>query len=394
MKRFIGQNPLKIARRIVGAIAPPPQAQLGDKIFGAVDKLRKSDFLIGAARMSEEDKIVFIKRLAILIDAGIPIVEAMKILERQAAAPAAKRLIERMRFRVDQGFSLAGAMEDSRTFAGFCARAARIGEAGGGLAANLHHLAGEMRKRRELKRNIAGAMVYPAMILIATIGIAGLLVGYVFPKILPVFESLKSDLPVGTRAMIVIAKGMENYWIHFLAAIAAMAALFGLLMKNKKAKILFDRAILRIPLAGGIFKSHQIANAARTLAMALKSQAGAVAALNIAGETAGNSAYRAALERIAAAAARGESIGRGMEKEDFLFPPLASQMISAGEASGNLELSLEYLAQIYEDELNHATKNLSLSIEPAMMVFMGILVGFVAISIITPIYGITQNLRQ
>ncbi len=365
----------------------------GAKIFVVIDKLKKSNLLIGAPRMGEEDKIVFIKRLAILIDAGIPIIEAMSILERQAPG-ASKKLIAQMRFRVEQGFSLAGAMEDSRVFAGFPARAARIGEAGGGLAANLHHLAGEMRKRRELKRNITGAMIYPAMIFVVTIVISALLAGYVFPKIMPVFASLGGNLPASTRAMIAIGRAMENYWAHFLAAMAAMAAGCSLLIKKQKVKMFFDRAILMVPLTGAIFKNYQIANASRILAMALKSQAGVIAALNITKETTGNLAYRAAFDRIALAVSRGETIGQSMEKEQFLFPPLASQMIFSGEASGKLELSLEYLAQIYEDELNRATKNLSLSIEPAMMVFMGILVGFVAVSIITPIYGITQNLRQ
>lgn len=374
-------------------MAPFLSGGLGAKIFAVIDKLKKSNLLIGARRMGEEDKIVFIKRLAILIDAGIPIIEAMSILERQALG-ASKKLIAQMRFRVEQGFSLAGAMEDSRVFAGFPARAARIGEAGGGLAANLHHLAGEMRKRRELKRNITGAMIYPAMIFVVTIVISALLAGYVFPKIMPVFASLGGNLPASTRAMIAIGRAMENYWVHFLAVMAVMVAGCSLLIKKQKVKMFFDRAILRVPLTGAICKNYQIANASRILAMTLKSQAGVIAALNITKETTGNLAYRAAFDRIASAVSRGETIGQSMEKEKFLFPPLASQMIFSGETSGNLELSLEYLAQIYEDELNRATKNLSMSIEPAMMVFMGILVGFVAVSIITPIYGITQNLRQ
>jgi len=393
MNGLIKEKLSKIARRIVAAMATLLSGGFGAKIFVVIDKLKKSNLLIGAPRMGEEDKIVFIKRLAILIDAGIPIIEAMSILERQAPG-ASKKLIAQMRFRVEQGFSLAGAMEDSRVFAGFPARAARIGEAGGGLAANLHHLAGEMRKRRELKRNITGAMIYPAMIFVVTIVISALLAGYVFPKIMPVFASLGGNLPASTRAMIAIGRAMENYWAHFLAAMAAMAAGCSLLIKKQKVKMFFDRAILMVPLTGAIFKNYQIANASRILAMALKSQAGVIAALNITKETTGNLAYRAAFDRIALAVSRGETIGQSMEKEQFLFPPLASQMIFSGEASGKLELSLEYLAQIYEDELNRATKNLSLSIEPAMMVFMGILVGFVAVSIITPIYGITQNLRQ
>jgi len=143
-----------------------------------------------------------------------------------------------------------------------------------------------------------------------------------------------------------------------------------------------------------MFKNYHIANFSRNLGLLLAGQIGIVRALEISGRNAGNLAYQYALERIAGEVKRGGSLAEAMAKEKNIFPALAYQMVGAGENSGNLSSSLIYLSRIYEDEMDNSTKNLSASVEPALMVFMGILVGFVAVSIIQPIYGITTFLQK
>ena len=373
-------------KKTILLLAPRQEAVLGDAVAAAIKSAIRP-------RISETERIIFIKRLAILIKAGISIVVALEILEKQAVSSGSKKLIADLRFTVERGKPLAKAMEESRAFGDFAVNIVCVGEAGGALPQNLQYLAGELQKRRELKRNITGALVYPVFILISTIGVVILLSVYIFPKILPIFASLKGDLPLATEILIAVGTAARDYWLFILAAFILAGALSLVLARIEKLQMLSARCLLALPLVGPIFKNYHIANLSRALSLLLKGKSQVVSALEIAGKTSGSLAYRAALEKIAQEVARGKSIGKNMEEEK-IFPVLAAQMIYAGELSGHLEDSLVYLAQICEDEMNAAVKNLSVSVEPILMVFMGLLVGFVAVAIITPIYGITQLLQK
>ncbi len=390
MNKSIAKIFLSVKSAII-ALKPRQNAILGDKFIAAARLV----FCPDLSRLSAQEKIIFIKRLAILIESGIPIIVCLKMLSCQANSSTSRRLIDELRVAVESGKSLAQAMDRFRgVFGGFAVSIVKVGEAGGALAKNLDYLAEELRKRRELKRNIYGALVYPSFVLIATVGITIMLTGYVFPKILPIFMSFKTELPATTRALIAANQMAQNYWPWILGIVCFSTALMPFLFKNRSVRYFFDRGLLRLPLLGAMFKSYHIANFARTLGLLLAGQIGIIRALEITANTAGNSAYRLSFEKITAAVKRGDSMAGAIENEKGIFPPLVSQMIGAGESSGNLSSSLIYLSRIYEDEMNGLTKNLSVSIEPALMVFMGILVGFVAVSIITPIYGITQLLQR
>jgi type IV pilus assembly protein PilC len=154
-----------------------------------------------------------------------------------------------------------------------------------------------------------------------------------------------------------------------------------------------DRFVLRLPILGAMFRSYYIANFTRTFSLLLKSEIGITQTLKIVGDTMGNAAYKQVFEKITAGVVRGGAVAEIMENDKLLFPPLVSQMVSVGEMTGNLGSSLMYLSEMYEDEMNTTAKNLTVSIEPILMIFMGVLVGFIAMSIITPIYGITQSLH-
>jgi len=388
MNEFIGAI-AAAAKSAANVLKPRQEAVLGEKII-RVFKAREF-----APWMNSQEKIIFIKRLAILIESGIPIILCLEMLARQSSSPGGKKIIDGLRAAMEEGKSLAQGMDCfAKTFGNFAISIVAVGETGGALAKNLDYLAEELRKRRELKRNIFGALIYPAFILFATVGIVMLLAGYAFPKILPVFAGFAGDLPASTRALISISYAVQNYWAQMLAAIAFLLALAAFLSKNRRVRYFFDRNLLRLPLVGAMFKNYYIVNFSRTLGLLLAGQIGIVNALEISGRNTGNLAYQYALERIADEVRRGGSLARAMEKEKNVFPALPCQMAGAGENSGNLSSSLIYLSRIYEDEMNNSTKNLSVSVEPALMVFMGILVGFVAVSIIQPIYGIATFLQK
>ncbi len=345
--------------------------------------------------MPQKEQIAFAKRLAILIKAGVPILTALNMLKNQAGSRGAKTIIGHLESEVEKGQSMSEAMKRFKNvFGAFAVNIVRVGEVSGTLVENLNYLAEELRKKEELKKNIIGAMIYPIFIVVATIGIVILLTTYVFPKILPIFESFKSELPWSTRALIAVSTAVRQDWLYLLAGVAALAVALVLLVKLPPVRLLVDRNSLRFPLIGPMFKSYQIANFTRTLGLLLKSDVSIVEALQIVKNTAGNAAYRRRFDEIAAGVARGERMSRAMEKDKLLFPPVVAQMAAVGETTGNLSASLLYLSEMHEDEMNGLTKALASSVEPMLMVFMGLLVGFIAISIITPIYGITQNLRN
>lgn len=342
-------------------------------------------------RFSVQDQIVFAKRLSIMIKAGVPILAALGMLEEQSLSKSARRIIGYLRQQVEKGRSLSSGMAEYRQIFGeFAINIIRVGEVSGTLTQNLQYLADELKKKQELKRNITSAMIYPCFIVVATFAIAVLLTAYVFPKILPILQSFKGALPWSTLTLIAVSAFMQNYWFYLVAGIAVFAVVWTLLLKINSFKLFIDRNSLGLPVFGRLFKTYYIANFTRTFGLLLKSDIGIIESLHIVGNTSGNSAYRKKFFEIADHVKRGEEISSLMAKDKFLFPAVITQMLSAGEYTGGLSAVSLYLAEMHEDELNTMTKDLLTTIEPVLMIFMGVVVGFIALSIITPIYGITQ----
>ena len=345
-------------------------------------------------RFSVAEQIILVKRLSILINAGVPLFSAIAMLKKQGGSKNGSVILGSLLVQVENGGLLSdGLAKFERIFGEFSINIIRVGEASGTLTASLAYLADELRKKQELKRKIIGALVYPLFIVFATLAISILLIVYVFPKILPIFKSFKTQLPWSTRALIFTSSIFSHYGFYILLLLFLAAAWTIWLVKKPAVRQWCDRKILNLPLLGKIIRSYQIANFTRTLGLLLKSDVKIAEALRVVAKLSGNSAYTLEFFAMAEAVTRGQKLSFNIENNQKLFPPLVSQMIEVGEATGNLSESLIYLSTMYEDELNDLTKNLSASIEPALMVVMGLLVGFIAISIITPIYGITQNLH-
>jgi type II secretory pathway component PulF len=217
---------------------------------------------------------------------------------------------------------------------------------------------------------------------------------YIFPKVLPVFASLDLTLPITTRILIEISDILKNYGLYILAGLAALFIGFMALMKTSKGfRHTSHRVAMRIPLIGLIIKNYQLANICRTLGTLLKSDIRIVKAFSIASETTTNLVYQKELDRIAQGVVKGEKITTAMERNSRLFPGILTNLVDIGESTGELDETLMYLSDMYEIEVDELTKNLPTMLEPVLMVFMGIIVGFIAVSIITPIYEITQNLN-
>lgn len=345
-------------------------------------------------RLSSQDKILLAKRLAILVKAGVPILESLEMIKSQATSRAMVYITSCLIKDVENGQFLSTALGKFKNIFGeFTINIIRVGETSGTLYENLNYLAEELKKKNALKKKVVGALVYPIFIIIATLGIAGVLTIYVFPKILPIFKSFKFQLPWTTRLLIFISDNFLNHGGLIFSGIVVLIIGLWLLLRIKAIRYRFDLIILKVPLLGNIIQGYNMANFSRTLGLLLKSEVAIVEATNITADTTANAAYRKELRAIAENIRKGGKISKYMKVRTKLFPPILLQMVIVGETAGNLSDTLLYLAELYENEVDETSKNLSTVLEPLLMVFMGIIVGFVAVSIITPIYEITQNLH-
>ncbi len=346
-------------------------------------------------RFSNQDKILFAKRLSILVRAGVPLLECLRILRKQAATASSIHIFEQVVTDVESGKYLSASLTKFKSIFGeFAINIINVGELSGTLQGNLIYLAEELRKKQELRRKVLSALVYPIFIVVATIAISTLLTVFIFPKILPIFESFKFELPFTTKALIFVSSTLIHYGIYMALAAILLGVTIGILYKKtRRIRLAMDYAILKIPIFGTLSQSYQLTNMCRTLALLLKSQIPIVQATTITANTLHNTVYRNELREIAENVKKGEKISTNLEKKPKLFPPLISQMVIIGETTGNLDDTLLYVAELYENEIDTVTKNLSTTLEPVLMIVMGIIVGFIAVSIITPIYEITQYLN-
>ena len=343
-------------------------------------------------RVGIDEQILFARHLSVMAKAGLPLIESLTLIRKETKSKSMAKILDQTIADVGNGQFLSDSLSKFQNiFGSLFINIIRIGESAGILSENLNYLADELRKKRELKSKVIGALIYPAVIFCATFGITGLLLVFIFPKILPVFSSLKIDLPVTTRALIWISNALTNYGPIMAAVAAALIVALALLLKIKKIKYFALVLLLNIPIFGKIFRNVNLANFCRTLGLTLKSGIKVVEAITITANSLSNLVYQKIILDIAEEVRRGGAIAPYLVKNHRLFPIIVSQMVSVGETAGNLSETLLYLSDFYEGEVGEATKNLSTVLEPFLMVMMGVMVGFMALSIITPIYEVSQN---
>lgn len=342
--------------------------------------------------VSVQNKINFARHLSIVIKAGLPILEGLKMIQKQTESKNLIRIIGQIIIDVSNGQFLATSLERfPEVFDGFFVNIIRVGETSGTLAANLLYLSEELKKADDLKKKVRSAMIYPIIIMIATVSLISFLVFFAFPKILPLFASLNVDLPLPTKILIAISSFFLANGLWVLGGIViVIVGLRGLLMVPP-VRLMSHKLLLSTPIFSRLSMEINIANFTRILAVLLRGGIKIVEAVSITAYTTENLVYRKELLTAAEEVKRGEQLARYLGTRRKIFPILLSGLIEIGENTGNLEDNLSYLADYYREEAEAGIQNLTVLIEPIMLLTMGLLVGFVAISIITPIYKITQG---
>ncbi len=383
-------NKIKVAK-IKGISNKNSLKKSGSSMAKVFNNLKKSS----RSRMSLKEQTFFIKRLSFLLKAGIPILESLVMIRDQTRDKGLIVILDTVIKDVASGHNLSTSLSKFHNiFGDFSINIISFGESAGILNDNLIYLAEELKKKSALQKKVMGAFIYPIVVTIATLGITGFLMVYLFPKIVPVFSSLHMNLPFSTR----IVMALSNFLIHhgLLLIICIIIFIFAFIFTLRKVptfRYYFDKFLMKIPTIGNVIKHYNLANATRTIGLLLKSGVTFGETLEITTKVSGNLVYKREFMAMAEAINRGEQVSVYLAKNRDLFPDVLTQIISVGERSGNLSNSFIYLSELYESEVEEFTKNISSLIEPALMIFMGILVGFIAISIITPIYSITQGLH-
>ncbi|KKT00614.1 MAG: Type II secretion system F domain protein [Candidatus Nomurabacteria bacterium GW2011_GWF2_43_8] len=350
---------------------------------------------ISFTRLSIKDQTFFVKRLSFLIKAGIPMRESLMMIREQTQKKGYASILDTVIANISNGQNLSTSLgKFKNVFGEFTINIIGFGEETGVLSENLEYVADELKKRQALRKKIVGAAIYPIIVTIATLGIVTFLMVYLFPKILPIFASLKYDLPLSTRIVIAISNFISHWGLLTLSSfIILLIAFLITLKKSETIHFYFHKFLLKVPIIGKIIQDYNMANFTRTMGLLLRGGITMGEALPISVKITPNLVYRKEFKALSAVVNRGSKISTHLSKRKDLFPDIVTQIVSVGEHSGNLSNSLIYLSEMYEAEINDFTKNLSNMVEPVLMIIMGILVGFIAISIITPIYGITQHLN-
>ncbi len=346
-------------------------------------------------RLNVQEKINFARHLSIVVKAGLPLIEGLKIIQNQTKSKTLNEILNGLIGDVDKGQSLADGLEAHKhIFGDFFINIIRVGETSGTLSQNLLYLADELKKSKELKSKIKSAMVYPMVILFATIGITAFLTFVVFPKIIPVFTGLGVELPATTQFLIDLLEFSKSYGVVSLIGVVILIIGFRFALRLPAFRYVMHRCIFMIPVVGDLVVEINMTNFARILGLLLRSGIRIVEAVTITGNTFQNMVYKKILFGSTEQIRKGEQLAQYLSEKERFFPLLLSGMIRIGENTGNLEDNLFYLAEYYTEEVDNRIRSLTTLLEPIMLLFMGLLVGFVAISIILPIYSISSGLSQ
>jgi len=349
------------------------------------DKTARKLSLGGGA--SDKDIVVFTRQFATMIDAGLPLVQALDILSSQVENKALARALIIIKTDVESGSTYADALrKHPKVFTELYANMVAAGEAGGILDTILNRLANYIEKAMKLKKKVKGAMIYPIVVSTIAIGVIAVIMVFVVPTFAKMFASFGGKLPAPTQLVMSIS--------HFVAGLGGLIVLilfvtsivaYTQIRKTEKGKAVTDAFFLKLPIFGPLLRKVAVAKFTRTLGTLISSGVPILDGLEITAKTAGNKVIEYAVTDIRQAVSEGKTIAEPLMKSG-VFPPMVTHMISVGESTGALDAMLSKIADFYDDEVDNAVSNLTSMMEPMLMVFLGGSVGFIVIAMYLPIF--------
>lgn len=337
-----------------------------------------------------DDVVNFTRQLATMITAGLPLAGALSILVRDGK-PEVTRMMAVILQDVEGGNAFADALsKHKKIFSRLYIQLVRAGETGGVLDTVLERLADNMEKEKEFKAKTKGALIYPMIVVVAMLIVASIMMIFVIPKLTEMYRDFGAELPLMTRVLIGISDFMVNFWYIALAMIAGLIFAYKQYYKTPAGRYKIDELKLKIPIFGELQKKIILTEFARTLALLLSSGITLLEAISIVTDSVENVVYRTALEEVSKQVEKGSSLSGALSQYES-FPTILHQMMSVGEETGKLDDVLAKLSVYFEQESEHAIKNMTTAIEPMIMIVLGLGVGAMVIAIIMPIYNLTSQ---
>jgi type IV pilus assembly protein PilC len=363
--------------------------------LGKTERASQRPFLkMDIGGVSALQKILFSRHLSVMLDAGLSLAHALRILAQQAGKKYFGQVLTDLHRRVEEGSTFCDALKQfPRVFPRMYISMVHLGETSGNLSLVLRELTVQMQKNYDLTRKIRGAMYYPIVILCTLIGVSIMLVTYVLPKLTKTFEELNADLPALTKALIAASKFLNQYWLWVLVGLAVLIVLFLLGAKTERGKSSLSSLGLKLPKIGDIVRKINLARFCRTFSSLLRSGIPIIDALKIVADTLGNVKYRQAVLTAAEEIKKGTSLSQAFSPYPKIFIPIVLQIMIVGEETGKLDEMLVKLAEFYESEVEQEMANISSVIEPILMLILGGGVALMAISIISPIYSLSGAIK-
>jgi type IV pilus assembly protein PilC len=339
------------------------------------------------------DLVVMTRQFATMINAGLPLVQALDILAKQTENQVLADITKQVVYDVESGHTLADALrKHPKAFGDLYVNMVAAGEAGGILDTILVRLAQFLEKNDAIIRKVKGAMVYPGVIMsVAAIAIAVLLI-FVIPTFQNMFASVNLELPLPTRIVIGLSSLLTNYWWVFLSAMGGSVFLITRYYKTSPGRLQLDTLMLRLPVLGDVIRKAAVSRFTRTLGTLISSGVSILDGLEITARTAGNMVIHNAVMASRASIAGGETIAAPLQKSK-VFPPMVISMIAVGEQTGGLDEMLSKIADFYDDEVDAAVTTLLSLMEPVMIVVLGVIVGGMVVAMYLPIFDMVNAVQ-
>jgi len=357
--------------------------------FGQVGS-EEVPLLGGSKKVRKDDIIFFAAQLAVMVDTGVPLSEALDMIGSQSDHGGMKKLLAEVSEDVKGGMEFSNALDKHpKQFDTLFVSLMRASEASGTMGPMLQRVSDYMEEQRKTRKRIKGAMIYPSCMLGFCVVIIICLLVFVLPKFEKIYAGKKAVLPTPTRALLAISHGFTDYWPFIIGGVVASVGGLMMYLRTPGGQQALDTFRIRMPIMGGMFRKACLAKSLRCLSTMVSSGVGMVDGLDITSRVSGNRHFKAVWDKVSDGVKEGSNLSDGL-MDSPLIPGNVCQMISAGEKSGKLGMVMDRVARFCEDDLKVAVKAITDMIEPVMIIIMGLIVGGIAMALLLPVFKMSK----
>lgn len=344
-------------------------------------------------RIGFNDIVDLTRQLAIMLNAGLTLIDCFDILKKQITKPSLYKVVESLDKDVKGGNSFSASLKRyPEHFSNLYISLVKSGEASGKLSDILLKLSDNLETQREFRGKLKGALIYPLIVIIGMVGVMFVMITFVVPKLLNLYKDFNIELPITTQILIAVSSFSSRFWPFIIAGVFGLSTLVRQYIRTKNGKLQFDTLLLKLPVIGKVVQISSLVDSTRTLSILINSGVSILDGLDIVIETTDNAVYQNAFQNIYKQVEKGSSLGNALANQN-IFPPLLIQMTTVGEQTGHLDETLLRISRYFEMESALAIKAMTTLIEPLILVFLGVGVGFLVMSVITPIYNLTSSFK-